>query len=180
MKTHSRSFSPLFALFLSACNLPSDDPQGAEANAPFAAQTVEALLQISPTATSDSLRLGHPPSHPLHFLRIQIPCRLRNAVNLPTSSICYGCDDPHGTARLLRQGFAKKWRICNTGTCAWNGYNLVFDSGDSTSGPATQPIGAVYPGQEVDIEVNPVAVASAGNVAAIGASSPIAMYSCLC
>jgi hypothetical protein len=61
------------------------------------------------------------------------------------------------------QAFTKKWRIRNTGTCQWSGYTLVFDSGDSMNGPATQPIGVVSPGQEIDIEVNLTAPAAAGN-----------------
>lgn len=151
------------AIFLSACNLPSNDPQGAEANATFAAQTVEALLQTSPTATS-TLAAGVTPT--------LTPIPLPTNTNTPAPSATPVCPQaqfvtdvtiPDGTVMTPSQGFTKKWRIRNTGTCAWNGYTLVFDSGDSMSGPATQPIGAVNPGQEVDIEVNLTAPASAGN-----------------
>ena len=139
------------AIFLSACNLPSNDPQGAEANATFAAQTVEALLQTSPTATS-TLAAGVTPT--------LTPIPLPTNTNTPAPSATPVCPQaqfvtdvtiPDGTVMTPSQGFTKKWRIRNTGTCAWNGYTLVFDSGDSMSGPATQPIGAVNPGQAVDI-----------------------------
>ncbi len=151
------------ALFLSACNLPSNDPQGAEANATFAAQTVEALLITSPTATS-TLAAGVTPT--------LTPIPLPTNTNTPAPSATPVCPQaqfvtdvtiPDGTVMTPGQAFTKKWRIRNTGTCAWNGYTLVFDSGDSMNGPATQPIGAVNPGQEVDIEVNLTAPASGGN-----------------
>ena len=151
------------ALFLSACNLPSDDPQGAEANATFAAQTVEALLQISPTATSTIAAGVTPTLTPIAFpTNTNTPAASATPV-CPQAQFVTDVTIPDGTVMTPGQGFAKKWRIRNTGTCAWNGYNLVFDSGDSMSGPATQPIGAVNPGQEVDIEVNLTAPASAGN-----------------
>ena len=151
------------ALFLSACNLPSNDPQGAEANATFAAQTVEALLQISPTATSTIAAGVTPTLTPIAFpTNTNTPAASATPV-CPQAQFVTDVTIPDGTVMTPGQGFAKKWRIRNTGTCAWNGYNLVFDSGDSMSGPATQPIGAVNPGQEVDIEVNLTAPASAGN-----------------
>lgn len=151
------------ALFLSACNLPSDDPQGAEANATFAAQTVETLLQISPTATSTIAAGVTPTLTPIAFpTNTNTPAASATPV-CPQAQFVTDVTIPDGTVMTPGQGFAKKWRIRNTGTCAWNGYNLVFDSGDSMSGPATQPIGAVNPGQEVDIEVNLTAPASAGN-----------------
>ena len=61
------------------------------------------------------------------------------------------------------QTFNKKWRLKNIGACAWNGYTLVFDSGDSMNGPASKAIAAVNPGQEIDIDVDLKAPASAGN-----------------
>lgn len=150
------------ALFLSACNLPSNDQQGAEANATFAAQTVEALLQTSPTATS-TLAAGVTPT----LTPIPLPTNTNTPVPTatpvcPQAQFVTDVTIPDGTVMTPGQSFTKKWRIRNTGTCAWNGYTLVFDSGDSMSGPATQPIGAVNPGQEVDIEVNLTAPASAG------------------
>lgn len=151
------------ALFLSACNLPSNDPQGAEANATFAAQTIEALLQTSPTATSTIAAGVTPTLTPIAFpTNTNTPAASATPV-CPQAQFVTDVTIPDGTVMTPGQGFTKKWRIRNTGTCAWNGYNLVFDSGDSMSGPATQPIGAVNPGQEVDIEVNLTAPASAGN-----------------
>ncbi|MFN3492360.1 MAG: NBR1-Ig-like domain-containing protein, partial [Anaerolineales bacterium] len=61
---------------------------------------------------------------------------------------------PDGTTMLPGQTFNKKWRLRNIGACAWNGYSLVFDSGESMNGPATKAIAAVNPGQEIDIDVD--------------------------
>lgn len=148
-------------LFLSACNLPSNDPEGAGAAATFAAQTVEALLNTTATPTATS-------SVPATLTFTPFP----TSTNTPAPTATPTCPQaqfvtdvtiPDGTLMNPGQSFTKKWRIRNTGQCAWNGYNLVFDSGDSMSGPASKPIGVVNPGQEIDIEVNLTAPASAGN-----------------
>ena len=61
------------------------------------------------------------------------------------------------------QTFTKKWRLKNIGTCAWNGYTLIFDSGDQMGGPASKAIATVNPGQEIDLEVDLTAPNSAGS-----------------
>jgi len=165
MKKITRHFHLLIvcALFLASCNLPSGESQGAEADATFAAQTVEALLQ--PSATPGGAGTATPGA-------TLTPIPLPTNTDLPTASATPVCPQaqfitdvtiPDGTVMTPGQGFTKKWRLKNTGTCAWNGYSLVFDSGDAMGGPATQPLGAVNPGQEVDLEVNLTAPAAAGN-----------------
>lgn len=161
MKSINRLFQ-LFvvcALFLGACNLPSDDPEGADASSTFAAQTVEALLRTTPTATATVVV-------PATFT----PSPTNTSTPTPTATpICPQAQFvtdvtiPDGTIMNPGQAFTKKWRIRNTGTCVWNGYSLVFDSGDSMSGPASKPIGVVNPGQEIDLEVNLTAPNTAGN-----------------
>ncbi|MBI2332718.1 MAG: hypothetical protein HYU84_11270 [Chloroflexi bacterium] len=149
------------ALFLSACNLPSNDPEGAGAAATFAAQTVEALLNASPTATTAN---SVPPT--LTFTPFPTNTTTPAATATPTCPQAQFVTDvtiPDGTVMTPGQSFTKKWRIRNTGQCAWNGYNLVFDSGDAMSGPASQAIGVVSPGQEIDLEVSLTAPNSAGN-----------------
>lgn len=151
----------VLVLFLSACNLPSNNPDDASATA--AAQTVEALLTaVSPTATSTAS--GAPAT--------LTPIPLPTNTNTPAPTATPTCPQaqfvadvtiPDGSVMTPGQTFTKKWRIRNTGQCAWNGYNLVFDSGDSMSGPASKPIGVVNPGQEVDLEVNLTAPNTAGN-----------------
>lgn len=149
----------IFALFLGACNLPSNDPKDATATA--AAQTVEALLSaVPPTATFT----------PIGGDATLTPTATNTSTPEPTATptcpqglFVTDITIPDGTVMTPGQSFTKKWRIRNTGQCAWNGYNLVFDSGDSMGGPASKPIGVVNPGQEVDLEVTLTAPNTPGN-----------------
>lgn len=150
-------------LFLSACNLPSGDSEGSGAAATFAAQTVEALLNTSPTQTQTTAN-SVPPT--LTFTPLPTNTNTPAPTATPTCPQAQFVTDvtvPDGTIMTPGQAFTKKWRIRNTGQCAWNGYNLVFDSGDAMSGPASKAIGVVNPGQEIDLEVNLTAPNSAGN-----------------
>lgn len=150
----------MIALFLSACNLPSNDPEAATVTA--AAQTLEALLNATPTFTPA----------PISAVSTFTPSPQPTNTGTPTPTATPVCPQaqfvtdvtiPDGTIMTPGQTFIKKWRIRNTGQCAWNGYSLVFDSGDAMSGPASKPIGVVNPGQEIDLEVNLTAPNTAGN-----------------
>lgn len=161
MRKITRLFHPFIvvALFLSACNLPSNDPEDARATA--AAQTVEALMSaIPPTATFT----------PIGGDATLTPTPTNTSTPEPTATptcpqglFVTDITIPDGTLMTPGQSFTKKWRIRNTGQCAWTGYTLVFDSGDSMSGPASKPIGVVNPGQEVDLEVTLTAPNTPGN-----------------
>jgi Ig-like domain from next to BRCA1 gene len=72
---------------------------------------------------------------------------------------------PDGTIMTPGQAFTKTWRIKNVGTCTWTpSYAVVFSSGNSMNGPATQALtGNVNPGDQIDIPVNLTAPASPGN-----------------
>ncbi|MBK8045680.1 MAG: transporter substrate-binding domain-containing protein [Anaerolineales bacterium] len=57
------------------------------------------------------------------------------------------------------QQFTKRWRVRNSGTCAWTtGFRLIYVNGNSTAsrmGGANEPIGIkVEPGQTVDLAVD--------------------------
>lgn len=154
----------IIALLLSACNLPSNNPD--EASATAAAQTVEALLSATPgqgqvTATNTL-------SVPATSTLIPSPALTNTPIftatpNCPLAQFVTDVTIPDGTIMTPGQSFTKKWRLRNTSACTWNGYTLVFDSGDSMGGPASKPIGVVNPGQEVDLEVNLTAPNSSGN-----------------
>lgn len=164
MKTKTRLFNLLMiaALFLGACNLPANNPQDATATA--AAQTVEALLSATPAVTNTFTQT------PLSATLTPIPLPINT--NTPLASATSNCNVaqyitdvtiPDGTVMTAGQAFIKKWRIKNIGSCSWNGYSLVFDSGDSMGGPASKAIANLNPGQEVDLEVNLTAPGAAGN-----------------
>ncbi len=152
-------------LFLFACNLPSAS-QGEEASLTAAAQTVEALLSATPALTINT-------NTPLPAVSATITSTaLPGSTNTPIASATTNCNlaqfitdvtVPDGTIMTPNQAFTKKWRMKNIGSCVWNGYSMVFDSGDAMGGPASKPIAAVNPGQEVDLEVNLTAPAAPGN-----------------
>ncbi len=167
MNKRNRIFSLLFiaVLVISACNLPSGS-QGEEARLTAAAQTVEALLSATPAVTQNT-------NTPLPIGSATITSTpLVINTNTPIASATTNCNlaefvtdvtIPDGTIMIPNQAFTKKWRIKNIGSCVWNGYNMVFDSGDAMNGPASKPIAAVNPGQEVDLEVNLTAPAAPGS-----------------
>lgn len=167
MKNKTRLFSLpiIIALFLGACNLPSNNPEDASSTA--AAQTVEALL----SATS-AVGTVTPSLTPLPVPATLTPIPQSISTNTPSITPTTNCNVaqfitdvtiPDGTIVTPNQAFTKKWRIKNIGTCSWTGFLMVFDSGDSMGGPASKPISTLGPGQEVDLEVNLTAPATPGN-----------------
>lgn len=167
MNKRNRVLNLLFiaVLFLFACTLPSAS-QGEEASLTAAAQTVEALLSATPALSINT-------SAPLPAVSATITSTaLPGSTNTPIASATTNCNlaqfitdvtVPDGTIMTPNQAFTKKWRMKNIGSCVWNGYSMVFDSGDAMGGPASKPIAAVNPGQEVDLEVNLTAPAAPGN-----------------
>jgi hypothetical protein len=145
---------------LSACNLPSGQPTQ-DPNAVFtaAAQTVEAQLTLSAPQPTES-GVAAPTETSVPGTATLVP---PTATTTPLCDLAFFVTDvtvPDGTEFAPGTAFIKTWRLRNTGTCTWTGYTLVFDSGDAMGGPASQPIGTVAPGQEVDLSVNLVAPAT--------------------
>ncbi|GAB4267539.1 MAG: hypothetical protein Kow0080_09780 [Candidatus Promineifilaceae bacterium] len=59
--------------------------------------------------------------------------------------------------------FTKTWRVRNTGTRAWgNGFKLVFVGGEQMGAPASVPLPAAQPGQEVNISIQQTAPTMSG------------------
>ena len=167
MKNKTRLFSLLIiiVLFISACNLPSKSTEDAASTA--AAQTVEALLSATP-ATG----LATASFTPLPFPSTPTPTLQPVSTNTPVPTATTNCNVaqfitdvtiPDGTVMTPSQAFTKKWRIKNIGSCSWSGFSMAFDSGESMGGPATKAIGALGPGQEIDLELNLTAPATPGN-----------------
>lgn len=165
----------VFVLFLSACNMPNagvttpTDNPGAVQTA--AAQTVQALqTQIAGTQPATQVMPTQSPSStPQPSTAVVAPTNTTSApIFIPSSTSApvqtTPCDRggfdadvtiPDGTNFQPGATFTKTWRIRNTGTCTWTtGYKLVFVSGASMGGPATQALpSSVAPNQTVDISV---------------------------
>jgi hypothetical protein len=63
-------------------------------------------------------------------------------------------------------GFAKTWRMSNSGTCAWDsGTVWAFESGDKMDGPDAVDVPIAEPGATVDITVNLTAPDAPGTYA---------------
>jgi len=157
------SFLIIVTLLLGACNLPSgSDSQGQELELTLAAQTVEALLSQTPLSTNTFLPSAATQTPTL----LPISTSTTNASATPTCNLAQFVTDvniPDGTEMTPGQTFTKKWRLKNIGTCAWNGYSMIFDNGDVMGGPASKAIASVNPGQEIDLEIDLTAPGSAGS-----------------
>jgi hypothetical protein len=166
MKKNTRLLNLLIilTLFLSACNLPSKNVEDIASTA--AAQTVEALLSATPVPGLVTPSIT--PLPPVTLTPIPQPI----FTNTPLATATTNCNVaqfmtdvtiPDGTIVTPNQTFIKKWRLKNIGSCAWTGFSLIFDSGDSMGGPATKAISTLNPGQEIDLDVSLTAPATPGN-----------------
>jgi len=154
------------ALTLSACNLPSNAPATPDLASTTIAQTVQAALTSSaPMATNTvpapSITTVAPPTVAPPPTRV-VPTATS------TCDIAQFITDvtiPDGTVLTPGQAFTKTWRVKNVGTCSWTpSYAVVFSSGNSMNGPATQALtGNVNPGQTVDISINLTAPSTPGD-----------------
>jgi hypothetical protein len=158
------------ALLLAAlsCNLPNAD-QGPDAAFTAAAQTVEveltgaALTQAAGGSTATNTPLA---------VTATLTSTLAPTITPPPPTATQICDlaqyitdvnVPDGTVFAPDATFTKTWRLKNIGVCAWTGYSLVFDNGDSMGGLSPTAIGTVNPGQEIDISIGLTAPASNGS-----------------
>lgn len=160
----------VLGVFLASCNLPTQET-GESLGLTAAAQTIEALTSATPfggisTSTITPIPGGFAISTPSPT----IP----PATNTPVATATSNCNNaefladvtiPDGTIMTPNQAFTKTWRFRNVGACTWTpSYAIVFASGNSMNGPATQALtGNVNPGQTVDISVNLTAPGSTGN-----------------
>ena len=69
---------------------------------------------------------------------------------------------PEGMDRNAGQVFNKIWRVRNTGTCDWSGYELVFVDGELMSAPPVVPVPDTPSGSTNDLLIDMMAPASAG------------------
>jgi hypothetical protein len=148
-------------ILLTSCNLPND--QSAQATA--AAQTVEALTSATPLFnTTPSITPTAATFTPFPTLNINTNTPAATATsNCNVAQFLTDVTIPDGTVLAPGASFTKKWRLKNIGSCAWNGFSMAFDSGDSMGGPASKAVAAVNPGQEVDLEVSLTAPSTVGN-----------------
>jgi len=166
----------IFALALSACNLPSGVDQTSEEGLIYtlAAQTLTAAASTEPnspaqvpqtTATTDTTISGILPTNTQ-----AVPAPQANATNtiLPCNMAHFESDVTieDNTEIIVNSNFTKIWRLKNVGSCTWtSGYSIVFDSGNKMGGPDTQQLTntTVAPGQTIDVSIDLKAPGSKGS-----------------
>lgn len=117
-----------------------------------------------PSATAYVLPTLRPSSTPLPTWTP--PPQLGPAPTITLDPALAGCDVlrmvkdvnfPPGAYLTPGRVFTKTWRLQNAGTCTWlaGSYEVIFDSGEQMSGPASFKLPAnVLPGEMIDISVS--------------------------
>lgn len=166
-----RLLSPLFIVVLlaSSCNMPSN-ANDQNASGTFAAQTVQALIGsatpiLVPAVATPTVP---PPVAPPTVTSIPMPINTSTPVATATSNcnVAQFVTDvtvPDRTVMTPGQKFTKKWRIKNVGACAWNGFSLVFDSGEAMGAPASTAVATLNPNQEIDLALDMTAPTAVGD-----------------
>jgi hypothetical protein len=70
---------------------------------------------------------------------------------------------PDGTVMSPGQSFTKTWKIRNSGSASWSGYNLGFVDGAQMGAPSSVSVPMTPPGATVDISVPMTAPKDAGS-----------------
>jgi hypothetical protein len=153
----------LAAAMLGACNLPGDEDTQPVSQADLiltaAEQTVQARhtedALAQPTATWTMIPSNTPQTVPSNTpIPTKEPTQAEAACDVAEFVTDVTISD--GTAFQPGEIFTKTWRFKNNGSCAWtSGYSIIFLSGDSMEGPASQSLttGVVEYGDVVDISV---------------------------
>ncbi len=163
MKIRNLSFLAMAGmLLLTACNMPGG--QSAEQVQTAAAETVSVQLTqsalLTPSATNTQLATATSTAS-------LTPAVSNTPLVTSTTSggATGGCDVtdfvsdvtvPDGEDHAPDSTFVKTWRLRNAGTCSWStSYSVVFVSGNSMGGPASQNLTAtIAPNTTLDLSVN--------------------------
>ncbi len=156
-------------LVLVACNLPGEAATSSEGVQTAAAMTVQAALTQSGGQAGTTPAPQGSPTTPPAVTVLPSSTPVPTTAPTPTPKPCNlatfikDVTVPDGTVFKPGEHFTKTWRLKNVGTCTWQNYALVFDSGAQMSAPPVVSIpGTVGPGQTVDVSVDLVAPNSAG------------------
>ncbi len=163
MKIQNLSFLAMAGiLLLTACNMPGG--QSAEQVQTAAAETVSVQLTQSALLTPSATNTQAATSTSTASLT---PAVSNTPLVTSTTSggATGGCDVtdfvsdvtvPDGEDHAPDSTFVKTWRLRNAGTCNWStSYSVVFVSGNSMGGPASQNLTAtIAPNTTLDLSVN--------------------------
>jgi len=168
----------LAAFVLSACgsktpDLPTATPVDVNAVAQQAIATFSMGLTMTAFAQPTATFTPPPTATNTQFATLTILGNAGTPVSAPTSSCnnsSYVSDVtvPDGTVMAPGQTFPKTWLVRNSGTCTWLAtFKLGFGYGNPMGGQAT-PIGKeVKPGDQIEVTVNLIAPAAAGDASGV-------------
>ncbi len=125
----------------------SDLPTAATLTAEPAVGGVDAAPVVEPTPTPTEASTSEDTAQPAQPIVTQDPNCEDQVVFIKDVNV------PDGTFYDPGAKFTKVWQVKNSGTCTWNGYNLVFEQGDVMSAPLTDPFPAAAPGEVIDISL---------------------------
>lgn len=168
--------SLLLILFLSACNLPQDNPL--PEGKPGALYT-EAAMTVSVKLTADGIRnpqssqtlspeeIVSPAATATFAMSALTPGGGDESSSVPCDQVKFVKDVTVPDDMDLAPGekFTKTWRLQNAGSCPWTiGYLLYFESGDSMGAPASLELTSetIQPGDTIDVSVDLIAPQEAG------------------
>ena len=141
----TRAVATLNAILTQSASQPTPQAGSPTATPQGAANQPTATLEPAPTATRPPVIV--PPT------ATSIPPATATPMPCDQGGFISDISVPDGTSLPAGTQFNKTWRLKNTGTCTWTtDYAVVFDSGESMSGPASQKLSAsVLPGQTIDV-----------------------------
>ncbi len=133
-----------------ATSAPTNTPTASATPQPSSTPSPTATPSGTPTPTPKPTRTPTktPTTQPTDTLTPP-PLACLNAIYLADVTI------PDYTHLEKGEGFVKTWRVRNNGTCAWpENTQLVFVSGAQLNAPASVAVGALAPGETVEISVD--------------------------
>lgn len=124
-------------------------------------EVVDISVPLVAPSTAGNHRSTWKPRNPQgNFFDFELYAQIQVAATIPAG----GLDEirfvtdvtfPDGTLVQPGQPLTKVWRVRNSGSTAWGaGYVLAFWADNQMAGPATIPLPAAQPGQEVDVFLN--------------------------
>ena len=109
------------------------------------------------TATLTPTETPVPPTATPTVTNTPLPTATKTKPPIPCNNVTFKGDVTVSDGQEFEAGasFTKTWQLQNSGTCTWTkDYNLVFVSGNSMSGPASQKLNVeVKPGETVKVSV---------------------------
>jgi hypothetical protein len=152
--TNSSMRTLLFALCGLTLAAASCNALGINAPTPVPAGWVSTIVMQTAQAASSATAAAAPP--PTATPAAAATCK-------DAAALVEDVTNAAGTNVVAGSKFIKTWQIKNTGECNWHGYSVAFVSGERMGAPDSIPVADTAPGGTVEVPMELVAPASAGD-----------------